>query len=614
MLLLSVPYALKAGDAQTVGGLPPSAFVLAAPPAGENAASATAGTAGSSSPSAPPPPGSSNVTTSGGTAGTIPMYTAATNIQNSLLTQTGTTAINVSGKLNLPATGTATATAGKNSQPHDFVASAFNSGSKAAVAQTFQLQTEPAGNNTATPSGTLNLLYGSGAATPAETGLKISNKGLITFATGQTFPGTGTITKVMAGTDLTGGGTTGNVTLNLDTTKIPQLNVANTFIGNQAFKGNLSDTGNISATGSISAATGAFTANNSSQTVSVKQNGSGNGITSVANGGVGLSGTGAIGVLGTSGPSTTDIGVDAVSSNGWALYAATTNGLAVFADSDAPNAVGSIEGFAGSNAAGANTPGVTGYSTTPQGVGTHGVWSTASTVGVTTKNVGSWGDSSAGDGVHGTSDSGVGVVGQSASFHGVSGVSAGAGASGVMGMNNTAGGSGVSGSSTKGIGVSGQSSGNNAVQGFAHSADGSGVAGFNDAKDATGVYGSNQNGYGFVTDSNVSQGRSMGGWVKAMAYIDGGGTIHRCFNSNLTGSTAATLPCGITVTVPGKGELVVDFGFEVDDRFVAVNFISTDPGNYQFYALSSDGYAITNTQVQVEDTSTFLSNFYIFVY
>jgi len=31
VLLLSVPYALKAGDAETVGGLPPSSFVLAIP-------------------------------------------------------------------------------------------------------------------------------------------------------------------------------------------------------------------------------------------------------------------------------------------------------------------------------------------------------------------------------------------------------------------------------------------------------------------------------------------------------------------------------------------------------------------------------------------------------
>ena len=32
VLLVSAPYALKAGDAQTLGGLPASAFVLAAPP------------------------------------------------------------------------------------------------------------------------------------------------------------------------------------------------------------------------------------------------------------------------------------------------------------------------------------------------------------------------------------------------------------------------------------------------------------------------------------------------------------------------------------------------------------------------------------------------------
>lgn len=40
---------------------------------------------------------------------------------------------------------------------------------------------------------------------------------------------TGTIAGVTAGTGLTGGGITGSVTLNLDTTKIPQLNVPNTF-------------------------------------------------------------------------------------------------------------------------------------------------------------------------------------------------------------------------------------------------------------------------------------------------------------------------------------------------------------------------------------------------
>ena len=95
--------------------------------------------------------------------------------------------------------------------------------------QNFRWQAEAAGSHTASPSGTLNLLFGAGTSTPAETGLKISSAGLLTFATGQTFPGTGTIAGVTAGTGLTGGGITGSVTLNLDTTKIPQLNVPNTF-------------------------------------------------------------------------------------------------------------------------------------------------------------------------------------------------------------------------------------------------------------------------------------------------------------------------------------------------------------------------------------------------
>lgn len=183
ILLLSVPYALKAADAETVGGLPASAFVLAAPPTA-NAIGATSASEAASVTSAT----SSDVTTTGGTVDTIPLFTTAANVQNSLLTQTGTAAINVVGKLNLPALGTATASTGFNSRPHDFVASSYNSSSKAAVAQTFQLQAEPAGNDTAAPSGTLNLLYSSGTAAPAETGLKISNKGLITFAAGQTFP------------------------------------------------------------------------------------------------------------------------------------------------------------------------------------------------------------------------------------------------------------------------------------------------------------------------------------------------------------------------------------------------------------------------------------------
>jgi hypothetical protein len=51
--------------------------------------------------------------------------------------------------------------------------------------------------------------------------------------------GTGTITGVTAGTDLTGGGTGGSVTLNLDTTKVPLLAARNTFTGKQTVNGTL---------------------------------------------------------------------------------------------------------------------------------------------------------------------------------------------------------------------------------------------------------------------------------------------------------------------------------------------------------------------------------------
>jgi hypothetical protein len=153
----------------------------------------------------------------------------------------------IRGTLQLPATGTATATKGFNSQPLDALASAFNSGTHTAVNQHFRWQAEPAGNNTSSPSGNFNLLFASGNSVPAETGLSISSKGLITFVSGQKFPGTGTITGVTAGTDLTGGGISGNVTLNLDTAKVPQLHAANNFVGDQSVTGNVNVSGNINA-------------------------------------------------------------------------------------------------------------------------------------------------------------------------------------------------------------------------------------------------------------------------------------------------------------------------------------------------------------------------------
>jgi hypothetical protein len=266
-LLVAVPYAMKAADAETVGGLPASAFMLATPPV-----SVTGGLTPGSPAVAPPA-----TVTGSGTTNFVPLWSSSTALANSVIFQSGsgssakigintttpsatldiTGGATVRGLVNLPATATATASLGERSQPIGFVASTFNSGTHAAANQVFHWQAEPVANNTASPSATLSLLFGTAPAAPAETGLKINNKGQIAFAGGQTFPGAGTITAVTAGTDLTGGGTTGNVTLNLDTTKVPRLATANTFTANQKVNGTMTATsfsGNGAAVTNVNAA------------------------------------------------------------------------------------------------------------------------------------------------------------------------------------------------------------------------------------------------------------------------------------------------------------------------------------------------------------------------
>jgi hypothetical protein len=83
----------------------------------------------------------------------------------------------IRGTVQLPSIGTATAVKGFNSQPLDALASAFNSGTSRAVTQHFRWQAEPFFNDTSAPIGTMNLLYASGTAAPAETGFLVTNSG-----------------------------------------------------------------------------------------------------------------------------------------------------------------------------------------------------------------------------------------------------------------------------------------------------------------------------------------------------------------------------------------------------------------------------------------------------
>jgi len=254
ILLVSAPYALKAGDAETLGGLPPSAFLMAAAP-GPNGHAELSNASPASSSAVTPALGGT------GTADYLPLWTDSSgDLGNSAMFQSGsgstakigintttpTTALDVEGggtirgPLSLPAIGEATATAGQNSQRLALAASAFNSATSNPVVQTFLWQAEPVGNDTPSFSASLNLLFADGRSEPTETGLSIASNGQIAFAAGQTYPGS--ITGVTAGTDLTGGGASGNITLNLDTTKVPQLAASNTFTANQTVDGKVTAT------------------------------------------------------------------------------------------------------------------------------------------------------------------------------------------------------------------------------------------------------------------------------------------------------------------------------------------------------------------------------------
>jgi hypothetical protein len=461
VLLVAVPYALKSGDAETLGGLPVSAFLLA-PPAGSAAGTATPSASSASSSIAPP----AATITGRGTAGFLPDFTGASTIGNSAVFQSGVSptakvgintntpasALDVAGTgtirgtLALPATGAATAASGKNSQPQNWVASAFNSGTSKAVNQTFQWQAEPAANDTSSPSGTLNLLFGSGTTKPTETGLHIASNGQITFATGQTFPGTGngTVTSVAsgggltggpiktsgtlsiasggvtnamllnpsltisAGSGLTGGGSValgGSTSLSINTAVVPQLNTPNTFTQSMLINTS-SPFGSLQATGTAQAIVGTMTTNdfltpailgNASATGAGATIGvEGSSSTTSGYGVYGVSGSSGTGVYGSS---TSGYGVYATSTNGYGLYAISTNGTGVSANStstggDGIEASGGFDGgyFSGSGSGsysenstdGNFSTGAYGFElgSTKETIGVHGY--SASTIGIGT--------------------------------------------------------------------------------------------------------------------------------------------------------------------------------------------------------------------------------------
>ena len=293
IMLLSVPYALKAGDAQTLGGQPASAFATA------------------SGGSAPGPNGVvNNAITGGGTTDYVPLWLSKTKLGSSKIFQSA------AGDLGI---GTATPAANLDVNGTSDIRDTLT---------LFPKSTDPA-----------LALNG--------TAFEVSSKGLVTFVSGQTFPGTGdgTITGVTAGTDLTGGGSTGNVTLNLDTTKVPQLAANNTFSGTQTINNNVT----VTATGTTLTASG---------------------------GALGLSGSGSS--TGVYGASSSGIGVYGTSSSGWAVYGTSGSSRGVYGASGSGTGVvgtsnngNGIEGE--SNGTSAGNTGVYGLANGPALNATYGV-------------------------------------------------------------------------------------------------------------------------------------------------------------------------------------------------------------------------------------------------
>jgi hypothetical protein len=162
VLLMSVPYALKALDAETIGGKPASSFMLA-----------PTSSAGGKNANVPP-----GTITGSGTADFVPLFTGTTTIGNSKIFQT------VGGNVGI---GTTTPAA------------------KLDVAGTDDVRD----TLTLFPKSTHPVLSVHGTA------LSVDHTGKVTFIAGQTFPGTGTVTSVGSGAGLTGGPITTSGTLSI---------------------------------------------------------------------------------------------------------------------------------------------------------------------------------------------------------------------------------------------------------------------------------------------------------------------------------------------------------------------------------------------------------------
>ena len=513
-LLASVPYAMKAADAESLAGHAASDFVTHEQLSQfSQLAQSSARSAQQGSAALPPQQNSSGTVSGSGTAGSVPMWTGTQTQGNSEIVQVGTDiGINEAtpgatldvggtamfrGTATLPAEATATTSAGYRSQLLDFTDSAWSTTTKAPIAQTWRIYATEAGNNTASPTSSLNFQFQNGAGTATPTVLSIAQTGVISFAPAQTFPGT--IKSVAAASPVTATTTAGAVSLGLNTSALetslnsvyPQLGSYNKFTSGASFGGETTLSGNSTDWMLVATNAGAGKGTILGQAV-----GTSTGIEGASPGGIGVEGAtdtgyGVYGIANTSGTavyggafgsgpagsfwsqnasgpavnvsnvaggdglhssSTTGLGISGSTTSGSGVYGYATTGSAI-------TAVAST-GFAG-NFSNNTTYNAT-ISATNNGAGNAGIFNnnSASHVALAGVNdstdsaaIGTYGSVSNGDAVYGVSTAGSGIYGTSTSGFGVYGTTAGGtGISGVAGIATGAA-NGVYGYSSTGIGV-----------------------------------------------------------------------------------------------------------------------------------------------------------------
>ena len=521
VLLVSAPYALKAGDAETIGGLPPSAFVLASGSQGTaNGGKGAGASAADAHKNSSPPPSNPDITGKG-TVDYIPMWDTTSDIIDSIIFQK-------SSEIGI-ATTTPAATLDVNG--------------KTDIRDTLTLY----------PKSTDSTLAVNG------TSFKISSTGKVTFISGQTFPGAGTITGITtaSGSGLSGGGTTGTLSL-----AVPSAGITNTMLANSKVTLNASAAGGLTVPGAMTLGDtytiglktctanqvlqyiGTAWACSNAGTGTITGVTAGTGMTGGGTSGtVTLNNTGLLGLTAGTGISSTGGQTPTLSVSGVPLLAASntftgSNNFVVSAYS-AIGATSSSPGFNGLAAAENATSG-----------GSNGVYATTQ------------------------DSSGAGVVGSNLSYGaGVNGLS-GTSFTGCLECVNYS--YGVNGQSTYGYGVVGTvgSSGVDGVHGES-SSENSGVAGLNfNTTSGYGVYGNSQSPGGTgVVGLNFSSSSGIGGGF--YSYSNDGDAL---FAYSQSGGYAAFLEGNVDVDgnlSKAGGSFKIDHPLDPANKYLYHSFVES---------------------------------------